>query len=387
MIDKLFSSKEFELPISHYEGDYVEFLEIKLNRYKEMVQIYNVDLCTEEINLIEKTCVAIIKALRDQYSGYPARAFHKVNEVFKSLSDYFIYMNYRQLEQVHIYRGRKGTNQEFDLKELFHIPFESRGIVNSYRYSIPGHPSLYLGSSPYVCWNELRKPNFDELQMSGFRFKKNKLEDINILDFGFRPSDIYYNYRMLDIERRDADIIGYKNDFLQSYDSDDNRSKDYFKRYIILWPLIAACSVKVKNDKDIFKAEYIIPQLLLQWIRNDKLHEKRIDGIRYFSVSSNYKVFNDSFENPVELNQNYVFPSQIQSTKGYCKYLSSLFEFTNPIIWSLNDTYEHYEPDTNRTHIDALKLEIHRGVFVYYKTTSFYKIEKVINSMSFNSIQ
>lgn len=394
MIDKIFGSKEFELPILIYEGDYVEFLERKFDSFKEMINLHNISLSDEdvklsdaEIKLINNTCSAIIKALRDQYSGYPARAFNKVHEVFKSLSDYFIFMNYNQLSQVYLYRGRKGTNFEFEQSELFHIPFQNRGMVNSYRYSIPGHPTLYLGSSPYVCWNELRKPNFDELHMSGFRLKKSKMEEISILDFGYRPSDIYYFYKMLDVELRYSEIHGYKNDFLASFDNNDNSYKDYFKRYIILWPLIAACSVKVGNDKNIFKAEYIIPQLLLQWIRNDKLHDNnRIDGIRYFSVSTNYKVTNDPYENPIELIQNYVFPSQIQKTTGHCEYLCELFEFTNPIIWSLNDTYLHDEQDTNRQFIDILKLEIHRGVPIDYKTTSFYQIERVINSMQFKSI-
>ncbi|MFW1494652.1 hypothetical protein ACEV9S_24505, partial [Vibrio parahaemolyticus] len=46
------------------------------------------------------------------------------------------------------------------------------------------------------------------------------------------------------------------------------------------WPLIAACSIRVKNPSDNFKPEYIIPQLLLQWARD----YKSIDGIRYTST-------------------------------------------------------------------------------------------------------
>lgn len=33
--------------------------------------------------------------------------------------------------------------------------------------------------------------------------------------------------------------------------------------YLIIWPLMAACSVRVKNTTNTFKPEYIIPQLLL----------------------------------------------------------------------------------------------------------------------------
>lgn len=49
---------------------------------------------------------------------------------------------------------------------------------------------------------------------------------------------------------------------------------------VFMWPLIAACSIKVKHREDSFKPEYIVPQLLLQWIRNNQ----EIDGIRFSST-------------------------------------------------------------------------------------------------------
>ncbi|MFH4351795.1 hypothetical protein WAJ70_22165, partial [Acinetobacter baumannii] len=50
--------------------------------------------------------------------------------------------------------------------------------------------------------------------------------------------------------------------------------------YLIIWPLMAACSVRVKNTTNTFKPEYIIPQLLLQFIRYDEF----FDGVSYFST-------------------------------------------------------------------------------------------------------
>ena len=46
------------------------------------------------------------------------------------------------------------------------------------------------------------------------------------------------------------------------------------------WPLIASCSIQVNDYTDNFKPEYIIPQFLLQWARDNK----EIDGIRYSST-------------------------------------------------------------------------------------------------------
>ncbi len=39
--------------------------------------------------------------------------------------------------------------------DLFHAPYDKRGKVSSSRYSIAGHPSLYLGTSLELCCEEL----------------------------------------------------------------------------------------------------------------------------------------------------------------------------------------------------------------------------------------
>lgn len=54
---------------------------------------------------------------------------------------------------------------------------------------------------------------------------------------------------------------------------------EYLIKYIITYPLAAACSVKVKNRSSNFVEEYIFPQLFMQWIRETD----DIDGVRYKS--------------------------------------------------------------------------------------------------------
>jgi hypothetical protein len=49
-------------------------------------------------------------------------------------------------------------NYPLEKKQLFHIPFQDRGLVNTQRYSIPGLPSLYVANSIYVAWEEMGRP-------------------------------------------------------------------------------------------------------------------------------------------------------------------------------------------------------------------------------------
>ena len=53
-------------------------------------------------------------------------------------------------------------------------------------------------------------------------------------------------------------------------EKDKDKVRNYLLKYLYTYPLRAACSVTVEYPEGRFKEEYIIPQLLLQWIRKDK---------------------------------------------------------------------------------------------------------------------
>ena len=69
-------------------------------------------------------------------------------------------------------------------------------------------------------------------------------------------------------------------------ENDIEQVRNYLLKYIYTYPLRAACSLVVKHPDGKFIEEYIIPQLLLQWVINDE----DFDGIRYESCSSSDKV-------------------------------------------------------------------------------------------------
>jgi hypothetical protein len=137
---------------------------------------------------------------------------------------------------------------------------------------------------------------------------------IKVIEMAIKPQDFF--------NRRDY----WTND---SYDKkrhfdDVMLNSDYIRSSYISWyPLIAACSYIRMSKTDPFAAEYIIPQLLLQWIRN-KYRQNELFGIRYFSCAS---------ERASEMGFNYVFPVSGNLYKGhnrFCDVLAKTFKLTAP---------------------------------------------------------
>jgi hypothetical protein len=55
---------------------------------------------------------------------------------------------------------------------------------------------------------------------------------------------------------------------------------DILKSYILCWPLIASCSIRLASQGGSFCPAYTVPQMLLQW----GTRKKEVDGMSYFSV-------------------------------------------------------------------------------------------------------
>jgi len=173
---------------------------------------------------------------------------NKINLLKLSRNDYF-------KKDYPLFRIRKSSDHLSKRSELFHIPFSLRQNVQSYRYSIAGLPCLYLGGSAYVCWEELNKPNFNDVYISQYLLQK----EVKLIDFGIRPA--YIAAHLLETQKTNM--------------------KGLIVSVILFWPLIFACSIKKKYKNTPFVYEYILPQLILQWVT----HNTDIDGIRYFSTN------------------------------------------------------------------------------------------------------
>ncbi len=242
------------------------------------------------------------------------------------------------------YRLRlKKENFPLSKGEMFHIPFQDRGKVPSYRFSIPGFPTLYLSKTLYVAWEELKRPDLDEFQC--VRLSSNN--QIKCLD-------------------------------LTTPDLSDPYSPSAYE-YFITWPLIAATSIKVAKPNDHFKPEYIFPQLLLQWIRNNK----KLDGIKYnsthlkynFAKSTNYDLYN------------VVIPVKTNPEIGYCPRLIELFHSTTPISHQLLNTstggqvFIYSDVEFEKIDKKIPKLELIPGKFYPYSSSILGQMELYLDSL------
>jgi hypothetical protein len=166
-----------------------------------------------------------------------------------------------------------------------------RTKVASQRYSIPGFPCLYISNCIYTAWKELRSPDLNTVHAVRFCNKK-------------------------DIQYIDLTNEGY----FHKANSQNVSFQDGTTPYLLLaWPLIACCSVRVRSPYDSFKPEYIIPQFILQWLKNNGGFE----AIKFSSTHINRNELHhdgDFF--------NLVFPVKTRSSDGYCMDLQSIFDMT-----------------------------------------------------------
>jgi hypothetical protein len=205
-----------------------------------------------------------------------------------------------------LYRFRTAGKSPYFCGDLFHIPFYLRRIVQPMRYSVAGLPSLYLGGSTHVCWRELGEPNLSNVSVSRYEAIANT--NLRVLNFGHRlPVLAAYVY----------DAPG---EFLSL-----NSAVAFVVAQVACWPLIAACSVRVPDRNAADRPEYLVPQLVLEWItKNHQFH-----GIRYFST--HYEEYPDD----PKTYMNYVFPARTTPPVGYCPDLCRLFKLTDPISWTV----------------------------------------------------
>lgn len=343
---RIFSDQRFNLPIRWDNKDFLCTLKKLLDSYFDMVNqesnrhnpnTYS-DIKTNITELMEVKNI-ILTAVEDYLDGFPAKAYRNIKELMRVLEKTPLKTYYKsiseQLEGTHrrdtlnLYRVTcVNDNVPYDRCRVFHTPYYLRSKVSTSRYSIAGFPSLYLGTSIDLCCEEVHlNPHQEFALVSRFQFERHferSQTEIKVIELGIKPQD-FFNENVTDNYRNSRSI---KNSILND---------SYVRSAYILWyPLIAACSFIRVNKEDPFAAEYIIPQLLMQWIRSEiNIPNSRYDrlvGIRYFSCAS---------EKASEMGFNYVFPASGKKTpKSFCPTLAKAFKLTKPYyLHEFADTY------------------------------------------------
>lgn len=348
----IFGDAQFHLPIRWDGTDFNDTLQKLFEEY-----LWRVDSRlthkkfisgSSEINdfydEIESACRLILDAIKRYLNGLPSEAFYSLSKAMKVFMEQPLQVYYKNADEqfngsedgLELFRiARVFDNRPYPRSRIFHTPYNLRSKVSTNRYSIAGYPSLYLATSLELCCNELNIVPSDIAIASRFMLER-EIEysntEIRVIELGLKPQDFIgeqeqrYNRDNYHARR----VIPH--DFL--------RNRRVRSAYLLWYPLIAACSYIRVNKADPFAAEYIIPQLLMQWVRIKGESSRHTDydqlmGIRYFSCAS-VKASDMGF--------NYVFPTsgqQLSDGLPFCAVLSHSFRLTNPVfIHEFSNIYE-----------------------------------------------
>ena len=178
-----------QLPLERTGSSYIETLQYEFSEYISLLNdIDDVDfnaLFRNEgspiiIDLTKRKFISFIKKVQQTissiisiyYEGYPDEAYKLLenllmrnkfapsrssvrcayanNYLNDQLGNFFL-LEWRE-ELINLYRMRI-SKETLSKEKMFHVPFNMREKVSSARFSIPGFPCLYLGTS-------LERPNF-----------------------------------------------------------------------------------------------------------------------------------------------------------------------------------------------------------------------------------
>lgn len=290
---------------------------------------------TKIIEIVKKK----MQRLKTIYTKYSKGKFAEANKLMGNLifNDEGRYKTLNSYNKANIdtnwYRARLLTtdDRDFSPRNMFHVPFESRHLIVNYRYSISGYPCLYIGKTPLTCWEEMHKPSLHDLCVCQLRLKEN----IKILDLTLPDTN--------DETALFSDI-----------------SPISLYNLLLTWPIIIACSVRVRYPNAPFKPEYVIPQLIMQTIQKKS---KEIYGIAYTSTRRDMH-----YSKNMDKHMNIAIPVRNVSDKGYCSDLKSKFQSTRGVPYmemELKDT-----------------LARNYGCNSDYERTKFYHLEEFLETQN-----
>ena len=227
----------------------------------------------------------------------------------------------------------------FSKEEMFHIPFDKRHLVLNNRSSVYGFPSLYLGESTYICWEEMGNPNFDTCNISMFS-NNHPLSVINL------------------------------SPIMEDFDTDK----------ILKYPLAYICSLGACHHDSPFKEEYVIPQILMQCllIDNKANPETSCVGIRYISnkAYTQRPLFPLNEKEDLKRYYNYAFPAFAPYDDMWLsKKLQSLFS------WSAPETYGRLRLRQSNMPIEEARYKDTYGYSAFYQMENRCYLQLIHDNM------
>lgn len=300
-----------------------EFLESNYNNYIKDLEaakdVSNNQLVGERVcKMVEDKLPTIIENSRKLVEVHKlfehGRIVEANNAAFKVFSAMKLDLMFRYSASClkeNYYRIRPiSRNGEFPIerKELFHISHEDNYLVGTERYSLPGHPCLYLASQEELCWYECGMP--EKFAIAKFLVPQEEDSCLKFIDFSEKLMPLGRNF----------------SNWLKNEKNDIENLLNNFLKYICTYPLRAACSVVNEHPKGKFIEEYIIPQMLLQWVLNDD----SFDGIRYESCSNSEYV-------KTLCGHNIVLTTREYDEEGYDKKLRGNIKLCTPQVIDIDE--------------------------------------------------
>jgi hypothetical protein len=294
-------------------GDFVAFMDDIYNKYIAHVAAIDRRTALEKVILtrlprIVDTCKLLMSSLRHAVAGSHDNAYTDLDLALAGLGPHFDLLCSKSDMSTFVnpmYRFRTRGPDPWQRHQIFHIPFESLQYVKEQRYSFAHLPCLYLGGSTHVCWRELGEPQLDTVQVS--HYSAVPRTNLRVLNFGHR-----------------LPLLAAWVDEQPQYFRGFTRETAIIAAHVACWPLIAMCSIRVPDRAKPERPEYLIPQLVLEWITKTREYH----GIRYFSTHY------DEYPDDPKTYMNYVFPSRTTPPQGLCSILTGLFELTEPKTWT-----------------------------------------------------
>ena len=294
-------SKLLELAPSEYKDiDYIDHIASLFERYIAIVSGFAPEPSIQDkfnarLPEIEGYCNSIVRAVDLYYKGQYSQSFIEVKRCLDKLP------SWKVAHKLPGYRMRvldEGCMPTFE--GMFHIPFNRRGIVSTQRYSSPGQPCLYLGLSPYACWEEMGRPTLEKTYVSRFQPK------------------YYFMYLPFCIP------------FLEAWNNQEMANKKFLDD-LLYFPFVMVSMVKVNKNNKNFKPEYIIPQMVMQWLLESRSVDddptKKPIGVLYTSVHYNKDLNSKAWS----LFENIAIPCFFDGEKIYSEKISNWFSYTDPV--------------------------------------------------------
>lgn len=322
-LEDFFNQNCMAYPVT-YRGDYVKAVNTRLNEFvSSLSELKDIDFQIDRSSLTEvckEVANAIVQSLLRYHDGYPALAYNELSKCLDRiklhlLSDviatkfpitYLGYYRIRAINDPHC----------LSCDDLFHVPMEKRTKIDSYRFSIPGYPCLYVGSSSLVSWYELNLPSAEETVV--VRYETWDAYDPLVLFLAYHP-------------KRTPDSL--RSFFAKSPLWKDNPQivTETLSSILTTYPLMLASYFCVQKPNDPFKPEYVIPQLLLQWVRANS----DVNGVCFVSTKFDFETL------PLPLSLNYAFPVP-QEKSRYTNFRDRFFS-SSPFLATDENIGENYK--------------------------------------------